>query len=146
VSDRRLRYATSALALAGAGIAAYLSYIRLTDTSIICPTTGCATVQRSSYSELAGVPVAYLGVLGYGSILATTASVKRHAAAAGAVLALGASMFAIYLLAIQLFVIDALCVWCVASDVVVFMLTALTIFRVRRTPARRRACGSVEAR
>jgi uncharacterized membrane protein len=132
VSDRHLRVAVGALALAGAGIAGYLSYARITNVSIICPTTGCATVQRSAYSELAGVPVAYLGVLGYSAILATAASARRLAVAAGAGLALTASAFAMYLLVVQLVAIDAVCVWCVASDAVVLLLVTAAALRLKR--------------
>lgn len=63
MSERSLRRLSAALALGGAAIASYLSYTRLADAGRICPTTGCATVQRSAYSTLAGIPVAYLGVV-----------------------------------------------------------------------------------
>ena len=36
----------------------------------MCASPRCATVQKSDYAELAGVPVALLGLLGYVGILA----------------------------------------------------------------------------
>jgi uncharacterized membrane protein len=132
MSDRRLRLAIGALALAGAAIAAYLSYTRISDVSIICPTSGCATVQRSSYSELGGVPNAYLGVLAYLAIFATAVSVRPLLVRAGAMLALGAVGYAMYLFIVQLAVIDAVCTWCVASDVVALMLAIAAVLRLRR--------------
>jgi uncharacterized membrane protein len=125
VSERRLWGATVALALGGAAIAAYLSYARLTDTSIMCPTSGCATVQRSSYSELLGVPVAYLGVAGYLAI--AVVAVRRLPCLA---LVFAAAAFAGYLLYAQLVLIDAVCVWCLASDGVLAAL--LVVCGLRR--------------
>ena len=124
--------AVGVLALAGAAIAAYLSYTHISDVSIICPTSGCATVQRSSYAELGPIPNAYLGVLGYVAILATAVSARPLAVRAGAVLALAAAGFAMYLLIVQLFVIDAVCIWCAASDGVALMLATAAGLRLRQ--------------
>lgn len=131
MTDRRLRLATAALALAGIGIAAYLSYARATDTALICPTSGCGTVQRSSYSELAGVPVSYLGVAGYALILVTTLNASVRAAAAETLFALAGAAFAGYLLVAQLFLIDAVCVWCLTSDAVLGAIVILALGRLR---------------
>lgn len=124
MSERRLRVVTVGLALAGAAIAGYLSYTRITDTSIMCPTTGCAAVQRSSYSELAGVPVAYLGVAGY---LAIACTAWRRVVSFALVLV--AVAFAGYLLYAQLVLIDAVCTWCVASDAVLAVLLVVAALR-----------------
>ena len=132
MSERRVRLAVGALALAGAAIAAYLSYSRISDVALICPTSGCATVQRSSYSELGGVPNAYLGVLAYVAVFATALSARALMVRAGAALALGAVAYALYLLIVQLAVIDAVCTWCVASDVIALMLAAACVLRLRR--------------
>lgn len=130
-SDVRLRLPIAALAIAGISIASYLSYTHATHTALICPTSGCGKVQQSSYSELAGVPVAYLGLAGYAAILLTTCSARRAAAAACAVFAVGGATFAVYLLVVQIAVIDAVCTWCVASDAVLFAITLLALVRLR---------------
>jgi uncharacterized membrane protein len=54
VSDRALRLATAALALAGAGAAGYLVWVRETGATLVCATGGCGTVQNSEYAEVAG--------------------------------------------------------------------------------------------
>jgi uncharacterized membrane protein len=41
--------------------------------------------------------------------------------------------YAAYLLVVQLAVIEAVCTWCVASDVVVTLLAALAVVRLRRS-------------
>jgi uncharacterized membrane protein len=137
MTDRHVRVATAALALAGIAIASYLSYSRATDTALICPTSGCGTVQRSAYSELVGIPVAYLGVAGYVLILMSTLSASVRAAAAGTLLALSGFAFAAYLLVAQIFLIDAVCVWCISSDAVLFAITLLALGRLRWVRTRR---------
>jgi uncharacterized membrane protein len=132
VSEGRLRLAIAGLALAGAAIASYLSYARFSDASLICPTSGCATVQHSSYAKLGGIPNAYLGVLAYLAMFVTALSRRPQLVRAGAVFALGAVGYALYLLLVQLVVIDAVCTWCVASDAVVLMVAAAAVLRLRR--------------
>ena len=56
MSERGLRAAVALLALAGAGIAAYLTYAWYAEAAIACTTGGCETVQSSSYAKLAGIP------------------------------------------------------------------------------------------
>jgi uncharacterized membrane protein len=145
MSDRRFRLTIAVLATAGIAIAAYLSYTRATDTSLICPTSGCGKVQQSSYSELAGVPVAYLGVAGYALILAAAQWTSVRAVTVTAVLTLAGAGFALYLLALQLFVIDAVCTWCVTSDAVLIAITGLAFARVhaRMREGRRRRPSSL---
>jgi uncharacterized membrane protein len=132
VSERRLRAAIASLATAGAAIAAYLVLVRYTHSSIYCPTSGCETVQASRYSELFGVPVAVLGLGAFLAILATSLSPKRAATEMAAVVALSALAFAVYLLVVQLLVIHAVCVWCLASDAAVLLLALTTSVRLRR--------------
>ena len=66
-----MRAAAIGVALAGLGIATYLTVVHYAGGEPVCAIAhGCAIVQASDYSELAGVPVAVLGVLGYLGLLA----------------------------------------------------------------------------
>jgi len=141
----RLRAAIGALALAGAGIAAYLAYVKLTGSTAVCPTSGCETVQRSRYSELGGIPVSLFGLAAYLAIFATALGRQLLAAVAGAAVALAGVAFAGYLLVLQLWVIDAVCVWCVASDCVAALLAVLTVLRVRSLDHNERLYGHAAA-
>ena len=132
MTDGRLRAAIGLVALAGAAVAAYLVYARYTHTPIACTTGGCETVQHSKYARLAGVPVAVLGLAAYLAIFATALSVRVEAAAVGAAIALGGLAFAIYLIVIQVAVIDAICQWCLASDAILAVLALLSLERLRR--------------
>src|SRR4051812_13799801 len=71
--DRRLAIAVALVSLAGIGIAGYLTYVHYADIDPVCAggSGGCHAVQASAYAELAGVPVALLGLVGYIAILAT---------------------------------------------------------------------------
>jgi len=132
VTDGRLRAAIALLALAGAAISAYLVYTRYTGTRIACTTGGCETVQHSKYAKLAGVPVAALGLAAYLTVAATALSARVEAAAIGAAVVLGGFAFGVYLIVIQVAVIDAICQWCMASDGILALLAVLSAVRLRR--------------
>lgn len=130
----RLRLAILALAIVGAAIAAYLTYVHYADVSPICTTGGCEKVQRSSYAKLAGVPVALLGLVAYCAIAATTFRRGVVAATIGVVLALGGAAFSAYLLWAQLGPIGAICQWCLGNDLVIALVAVLSIVRLATEP------------
>jgi uncharacterized membrane protein len=127
-----LRGAIGFLALAGAGIAAYLVYVRYAGIHITCGTGGCETVQHSKYARAAGIPVAVLGLAAYVAVFATALSARVEAAALGAAVALAGLAFGVYLIVIQVAVIDAICEWCLASDAVLALLAVAAAERLRR--------------
>jgi uncharacterized membrane protein len=132
VTDRRLRAAIGLLALAGAAIAAYLVYARYTGTRLACATGGCETVQHSKYAKVAGLPVAALGLAAYLAVFATALSSRAEAAVLGAAIVLSGLVFGVYLIVIQVAVIDAICQWCLASDGILALLSILCGERLRR--------------
>ena len=72
MSPRGLRAASIAVAAVGLAVAAYLTIVHYAGGTPVCAVThGCEVVQKSAYSELAGVPVALLGLITYGAILVT---------------------------------------------------------------------------
>jgi uncharacterized membrane protein len=123
VREGAARAAVAVLSLAGAGIAAYLTYAHYRGVVPVCTVGGCETVLTSEYAELAGVPVAALGLAAYVALLVTAFLPSVEAAAAGLAIALGGLGFALYLVYVQLVVLDAVCVWCMASDVVMVLVT-----------------------
>jgi uncharacterized membrane protein len=132
MSERRLRIAAAVLALAGLGVAGYLTWVHYADLEPICAggSGGCEKVQNSDYAELAGIPVALLGLIGYGAILASLAVPGEPGRFAGAVLALAGFGFSAWLTYVELFEIDAICQWCVVSAVVMTALAVVTSLRV----------------
>jgi uncharacterized membrane protein len=131
----RLRVAIAIVALVGGGIAVYLTTVHYEHVAPICTSGGCEKVQRSSYAELAGIPVAVLGLAGYLLLLATVAVRGAGAALAGAFLALTGTVFSGYLLWAQLERIHAICIWCVGNDVAMALLAVLCSARFLREPA-----------
>ena len=130
----RLRATIAVAALVGGAIAAYLTYVHYAHVSPICTTGGCEKVQRSKYAELAGVPVALLGLIAYGVILTTTVLRGTAAAFAGALVAFIGVAFSGYLLWAQLGPIGALCQWCLGNDVVITVVAALCVLRLLTEP------------
>lgn len=132
----RLRAAIAGLALAGAGVAAYLVYARYAHVQIACSTGGCETVQHSKYAKLAGIPVAVLGLGAYVAIFVTALIRQVEAAAIGTAIALGGLAFAVYLIFVQVALIDAICQWCIASDAILLLLAFTCAERLRRATRR----------
>ena len=134
MSDARLRAIAIALAVAGLAVAGYLTWIHYFDLEAVCVGGGgsCERVQSSEYAELLGVPVAVIGLLGYSAILVSLLVAGGEARFASAFLALGGFGFSAYLTYLELFEIDAICQWCVASAVLMTALAAVTVTRMLR--------------
>ena len=132
MTARTLRGLIAGLALAGAAVAAYLVYARYTGTQLACTTGGCETVQHSKYAKAGGIPVAVLGLAAYLAVLVTTLSARVEAAALGAAIVLAGLAFGVYLIVIQVVVIDAICQWCLASDAILALLAVTVAERLRR--------------
>jgi uncharacterized membrane protein len=133
LTDRTLRVAAGLVALAGVGVAGYLTWAHFADSTVLCVAGGgCETVQESEYAEIAGIPVAVLGLGAYATILALVLWDSVGARLAAAALAFLGLLFSLYLLVLQLFVIEAICIWCMANDVVIApALAVLTALRLR---------------
>ena len=129
---RRLDVAALVVALLGVAVAGYLTYVHYAGLEPFCAGggQGCERVQSSSYAELAGIPVAVLGLAGYLAIAAALLVAGEPARLAAAGLAVSGFGFSAYLTYLELFVIDAICQWCVASAVLLTLLAGLTVWRV----------------
>jgi uncharacterized membrane protein len=126
------------LILVGIGIATYLSYVKLFGLEAYCAGVGdCEAVQTSPYALFLGIPVALLGLGGYFALLAIFV-VKQSDWAGWGHLAeqvfflstLIGVLFSAYLTYLELFVILAVCPWCVASAVVIVLLFVLSLTEV----------------
>jgi len=129
-----LRRATAALALAGAAIAGYLTYVHYAHVQPLCTIGGCEKVQASKYAELLGVPVALLGLAAYATLFVLAWAWGATAALGATLVALIGVGFSAYLLWAQLGPIDAICQWCLAQDVVMAALAVLCVTRLLREP------------
>jgi uncharacterized membrane protein len=135
MSDR-LRAAAIACCALGLAIAGYLTYVHYAGISPVCEIAhGCEKVQTSHWSRIAGVPVALLGLLGYAGILAALLLRREAALTAAAGQALVGFGFSAYLTYREVFTIHAICIWCVASAVLMAALAVLTVVRLVRADA-----------
>jgi uncharacterized membrane protein len=106
----------------GLVVAGYLAAVKLMGELPVCgPLGGCETVALSEYSDIGGIPVALAGV-GLSAILVALHVViwrtgDHRALIAAYVLGLFGTLFVAYLTYLELFVIHAVCVWCVAYAV-----------------------------
>jgi uncharacterized membrane protein len=118
------------LALAGMGISAYLTAAHWGEQAIVCGGLGqCDYVNTSAYATVGGIPVSFLGALLYAALAGAALIWRRQPADdRRAVLVWGIALagfgYAAYLTYVELFVLHAICVWCVASAVI---LTATLI-------------------
>jgi uncharacterized membrane protein len=124
------RMSAAFLSLAGLLISGYLYLYKIGAIgSLACGTGGCETVQLSSWSRFAGVEVSLIGVLGYATLLGLSlASVQAGPGNArwpvrALELAAGIGViFTAYLTYLELFVIHAICRWCVASGAIILAI------------------------
>jgi uncharacterized membrane protein len=118
-TEANLRRAIAFVAVLGIGVA---TYITIADSGGGAPAClagggGCETVAASSYSHIAGVNIAVFGIFGYIALLVTAFFKSDYARFGGFAIALGGFGFSVYLTYLELFKIEAICQWCVASAV-----------------------------
>jgi len=139
-----LRMGAALAALAGLFVSAYLWLYKLgVIGTLSCGTGGCETVQLSPQSRFLGVEVAAIGFAGYALLLLLTmASLQARWANstrllhAIAFLGGGAVLFTLYLKYLELFVIHAICRWCVGSAVLIVLFFTLIMLELRRVRRR----------
>lgn len=140
VAPPKNRMAITLLALIGALISLYMTLHKLgVIGTLLCGTGSCEIVQTSKWAVFMGVPVPYWGLAGY-TILTTLglASLQPRFIDNGPLrialvfMVSVAFLFTIYLTALEAFVINAWCRWCIASAVVATLLFLCTIPEFRR--------------
>jgi uncharacterized membrane protein len=131
-----LDYAIPILAILGLWASIYLTYVEITSSRALCgPVGDCNAVQSSPYAKLFGVlPIGLLGAIGYLAILVAwgwrrfrTDSTTRIAGPVMFGMALFGTLFSVYLTYLELFVIHAVCIWCISSAVIITALMLLTL-------------------
>jgi len=138
----KYRMGAALMSLIGLFVSAYLYLYKIGRIgTLACGTGGCETVQTSQWSRFAGVEVALIGVVGYALLLVVALAALRPALAerrwpASLLSALAGAgvLFTVYLTYLELFVIHAVCRWCVGSAVIIVSVLVLALLALRRTP------------
>lgn len=118
-----------ALGLVGTTISAYVWYKQVTSGPVVCLGSGCAAVIRSPYGRLLGIPNGALGVA-YFLYVALVPGIGNRIpggemlAAIFTAVALGLYLYLTYL---QVFVLRALCSWCLTSAALTLVIFILLV-------------------
>lgn len=139
----KYRMAAALLSLVGVFVSSYLYLYKIGKIgTMACGTGGCETVQTSEWARFLGIEVSLLGLLGYlGLFLVALAGLQPPLMARRVVALLLVAMsglgvaFAFYLTVLEVFVIHAICYWCVGSAVIILLVLAASLLDLRRTPA-----------
>lgn len=136
------RMIIAALALGGLGLATYLAMYKLGFIgTLACGSGGCETVQLSRWATFLGLPVAvwgvgfYLALFGL-ALLGTTERFVDKTWVSHALLTLAAwgVIFSAWLTYLELYVINAICKFCVVSAVLVTVTFLVAFFEWRGRP------------
>jgi uncharacterized membrane protein len=134
--DRRIELTYLGLALVGLVVAGMLTsfHVSAGASQAFCTEAGgCGTVNESSYSQVLGVPISVFGMLSYGTIAILAALAMRGFSYREWVplvvfgIAASGTLYSIYLTYLELFVIHAICPWCVASAIVMVALLVVSL-------------------
>jgi vitamin-K-epoxide reductase (warfarin-sensitive) len=89
----------------------------------------CDIVNRSEYSIMAGIPVAGIGVAGYAALFVLATFLKSRPETPTRLLAasLAGLVFALYLTYIEAYELTTWCILCVASLVLIFLISILAL-------------------
>jgi uncharacterized membrane protein len=139
-AEGALRSVATFAATVGVGVATYIAIADSGGGSPVCVggSHGCETVANSSYSHLLGVNISIFGVLGYLLLLGAAMLRGDGARMVGFVVSLVGFGYSVFLTYLELFVIDAVCQWCVFSAILMTVLFAVNVVRMVRyvgTPA-----------
>ena len=128
---RMIRASLAVVGLAGLAVAIYLTVERALGRAPSCIVGGgCSVVQASRYSELAGIPVAWLGIAAYLGIIVAAALPGVRGALLGlfiTTLSVGLSGWLTY---VELGIINEVCAWCVASAILTVLAFGLSLARL----------------
>jgi uncharacterized membrane protein len=134
------RISAALLSLTGLFVSAYLYLYKIGKIgSLACGAGGCETVQQSAWSRFAGIEVALIGLLGYAGLLAVSLAAlqpnlaeRRWPTTLLLVLAALGVGFTIYLTYLELFVIHAICRWCVGSAAIIISIFIVALLEHRQ--------------
>ena len=139
--DKRLQQITIALAVIGLLVSIYMTIYKVTSNEAMCVgSSGCSEVNASRYSEVNGIPVAVLGVVGYAAILVLLFVEQRPGffEENGTMMFFGISLigflFTLYLIYVEVALIKAYCPFCLTSQAVMSIIFIISVVRLVRQP------------
>lgn len=125
------------LAVLGLLDAIYLTWIKISAQGICIIDGGCEIVNTSQYSSIAGIPIAILGAGAYLAMLGILLLEPRNSFfdLNGPMLVLGISLagvlYSAYLTYLEIYVIHAICEFCVLSAIILVIMLVFSTLRLR---------------
>jgi uncharacterized membrane protein len=131
-AEGTLRMIATVVAALGIGVAGYIAIVESGGGAPVCVAGGggCETVAESSYSHLFGVNIAVFGVLGYVLLLSAALLRGDLGRMGGFGVALAGFGYSVYLTYLEVFEIEAICQWCVASATLMTILFCVNAVRM----------------
>ena len=133
-----LRKALIGLSLIGLADSIYLTYVKLAASGVCVAFADCETVNNSIYSQINGIPIAALGAVAYVIMLVVLLLESQidFLEFNGPLIILGLSLFGVlysaYLTYLEIYVIRAICPFCVVSAVVLVFMLVLSGIRLQQ--------------
>jgi uncharacterized membrane protein len=130
-------YSLVLLALVGLADSIYLTYVKLVASGVCVAGNGCETVNLSPYSQIGAVPVALLGALSYGAMLVILflENSSEFFELNSPLMMFGLTFFGVlysaYLTYLEIYVIKAICLFCVVSAIVLVLMLIISSLRLR---------------
>lgn len=116
------------LTIVGISISLYLTYAKLTSSPLLCAFGSCEKVQNSIYSQVFGIPIAAFGIVYYFILYILLEKNNKYAR----YWLIWGIIYSTYLTYLEIFVIKAICGWCVLSFANIILIYALHYFGSRR--------------
>lgn len=115
-------------------ISSYLVFKNFADAPLLCGASrGCDVVQQSKYSTLLGIPVSLWGLLYYTLLFGIFYYNKgKYLKLTRTIWVLWGFLFSSFLTALEIFVIHAYCIWCLASFINIILISTLYLFYKER--------------
>ena len=139
--DKRLKQVIIVLTVLGLLVSIYMTIYKVTNNESMCiGSGGCSIVNASGYSEVRGIPVAVFGVIGYLSILALFYLERKpgffqtNGSMLQFTVTLTGFLFTVWLIYVEVALLDAYCPFCITSQVAMTLIFILTVIRVIKQP------------
>jgi len=139
--EKRLTQLTLAFIVVGLLVSIYMTIFKITSNESMCiGSKDCSVVNASRYSEVNGVPVAVIGVVGYASLLALLWLGTRPGffQQNGSMIFFGVSLigflFTAFLVYVEIALLKAYCPFCITSQVSMTIIFILAVIRLIKQP------------
>ncbi len=139
--DKYWKSATLIFVAIGLAVSIYMSIFKATGNKAMCLGSGaCSTVTASRFSEINGVDVPVIGVVGNAALLLVLVFEKRNsflrknATLVFFGLALAGFLFVLLLIYLEIFIFKALCPFCVTAQTMMVLTFIAAVIRLIRDP------------